>query len=60
MFTAITPDGNKKKNYLPVITQGASYYSDIGESEYDSQICVSPTNPKQERIKLKATFVIKK
>jgi hypothetical protein len=45
--------------YLPLIIQGASYYSDIGESEYDSQISVSPMNVKQERIKFKKTrFVI--
>jgi hypothetical protein len=44
MFTATAPDGNKKS--LPVNTEGDSYYSDIGESEYDSQISLSPTNVK--------------
>jgi len=28
----------RKKKYFPVNFQGASYHSDIGESEYDSQI----------------------
>jgi len=38
MFTAITPDGNKRKKSFPFKFQAASYHSDIGETEYDSQI----------------------
>jgi len=41
------------KKYLPVNTQGAAYYSGLGESECDSQISLSSTNAKQEIIKRK-------
>jgi len=49
MFTAITPEGNKKKESLPVNFQGASYYSDNGETEYDSRISQSPISVKTLR-----------
>jgi hypothetical protein len=48
------------KKKLPLKIQGDSHSFDIAESKHENQIALSPTNIKGERIKLKATFVIKK
>jgi hypothetical protein len=52
MWWVITYTGRQKKVSLPVKTQGDSYSCDIVKSEYDTQISLSPTNFKRERIKL--------
>jgi hypothetical protein len=51
---------HKKPFSLPVKIQGDSYSFDISESEYDNQIALSPTNVKEEGIKLKNYICNKK
>jgi hypothetical protein len=43
---------DRQKNSFPVEIEGDSYSFDIADFEYDSQIILSPTKFKRERIKL--------
>ena len=45
---------------FPAKIQGDSNSVDIAESEYDNHIALSPTNVKEERIKLKSCISNKK
>jgi hypothetical protein len=49
-----------KKKFIPVKIQGDSNSFDTVEFEYDNQIAPSPTNVKEERIKLKSCISNKK
>jgi hypothetical protein len=53
-------DNNRQQKKKNKFAPGDSYSFDIAEYEYDNQIALSPTNTKEERIKLKTIFVIKK